>query len=145
MQWPLNTLGKLTVSDWAAWWGAIVASVVAVLQYIAWQRSRANLRVDVIHDIQKKKMTVRISNIGESDTTITDILFRHKKRGAEAFDLWMFSDDNARPFQLPKKLPAGEVFEFELHHGTFSNGKYYVEVSHSKSNKIRKERLYFEE
>ena len=142
MQWLLDIIEKLSASEWAAWWGAIVASIVALSQYIAWKHSRANLKVDVIHDTQKEKMTIRISNIGDSDTTITEILFRHKRYGSEPFDLWMFSEDESKPIQLPKKLSAGEVFEFNLRSTIFSSGKYLVEVSHSKSNKVRKEKLY---
>lgn len=75
----------LTASDWAAWYAAIVSTVVLVFEVWKWHRERAQLEVVVsptsaiIPDDAAKEdfdsVWVRITNTGRARTTVTHLVY----------------------------------------------------------------------
>jgi len=86
---------KLTITDWAAWWGAIVASLILAWDIIKWKTSGPKLRltvganqktINVPGRDDKIWVSVRAENIGDAQTTITNMgLGYYKSRAHKIF------------------------------------------------------------
>lgn len=68
----------------AAWWGAIVSTILGVWEIVRWARSGARLRVRLASNMQhfvpgvgfnpKLHVSISISNVGDASTTITHLV-----------------------------------------------------------------------
>jgi hypothetical protein len=75
----------MSPSDVAAWWGAIIATVILLWDIYKWRASQANLRVTASSNRQfvsptlgtaqgEKFITVEVVNTGDKNTTITHLV-----------------------------------------------------------------------
>jgi hypothetical protein len=80
----------MKITDLAAWWGAIIATLVLLWDMYKWKRSGPIINVSVSIDMQtfgkmpnypegKKYVTVEVINIGDRKTTITHLVMFHYK------------------------------------------------------------------
>jgi len=72
----------------AAWWGAIIATIVLLWDIYKWKTSGPRLYIDVSSNMEifgvpghegKKYVTVRVRNMGDKPTTITSLAGRFYK------------------------------------------------------------------
>ena len=106
-----SVLTNMTVSDWAAWWGAGVATLVAAWEVYKWFTSGAKLLIKVEQEKQNNPFSTRVfvTNDGDRPTTLTKIhgaWFRGK--------IEILQSDGYFPWKcgaLPKTLQAGDYWE----------------------------------
>jgi hypothetical protein len=83
----LQKLSSLSASDWAAWWGAILATVVFSWDIVKWLGSGPRLRVRSAPEMQmenerggldpEKYITFSVVNVGDAPTTVTHLLLTY--------------------------------------------------------------------
>jgi hypothetical protein len=76
-------------TNYAAWWGAVVATIVLVWDIYKWKKTGPKVSLKVSADMQtfgssfnnkvKKYVTVRAINSGDKSTTITNLACRYYK------------------------------------------------------------------
>ena len=91
----MGVLESMTVSEWAAWWGAIVATVVLLWDVYKWKKAGANVSISVSPDMQlfqpgqgledKTYIVVEVVNNGDRPTTITHLFLKTFKNRFEYF------------------------------------------------------------
>lgn len=79
----------MTVSDYAAWWGAIIATLVFIWEIYKWHDDRPKLRVTIGSDLviwneltgigDKKYLRISVVNRGGTTTKIEALHFFHYK------------------------------------------------------------------
>jgi len=80
----------MKITELAAWWGAIIATLVLLWDMYKWERSGPIINVSASPNMQpfgkipnhpegKKYMAVEITNIGNRKTTITHLVVFHYK------------------------------------------------------------------
>lgn len=112
---------SLSPSDYAAWWGAFMATVIGLWDVYKWWRDRPGFIVKVDcpseRDLEKSGnfLSVEIEVInGQSPLTIRQISLRHYK------SIWhrpFFKPDRScklKQTDLPKKLDPAEVYKVIL-------------------------------
>lgn len=144
-------LSRLTASDWAAWWGAIVATAVLVWDVIKWRRSGPIIRMSVSGNMQTINMGPRfdgqtwifasVVNGGARPTTLTNfsgVYYRSRLRRLlrlkpdQAFIVT--SPEVSKP--MPCTLSPGEKWDGVLLQTQqvetwATDGVLYVQVHHS--------------
>ncbi len=83
MDWILHKFSSFTASDWAAWWGAILATVVFLWDVFKWFHTGPRLKVTACPNMQmasrlggvepQRYLFVSAVNIGSVPTTITHL------------------------------------------------------------------------
>ncbi len=141
MQWLLDTWRVLTISEKAAWWGAIMGTLAILWDAYKHFSPKSKVVIDVLIE---DSIAISISNRGPLETSIKEILFNRKRFGffKKPFDLYMLCDKERRPFNLPHKLGVGDIFQFDISPTTALKQKWFVEVYHSQSSKPTRGKLY---
>src|SRR6266702_2994411 len=83
----LQKLLALSASDWAAWWGAILATIVFAWEIVKWFRAGPRLRVRTAPEMQmedgcgglspEKYITFSVVNVGDAPTTVTHLFLTY--------------------------------------------------------------------
>ena len=139
----------MTASDIAAWWGAILATIVLAWDIFKWLRSGVRLKVRVTPNMQvagdeteKQLVHVEVVNRGDKTTTITHWAFYE-------FDSWLDRVRNKRKAMGIVPYPEGPDLPFELEPGKrwsatvaqaglfahFSHKQIFCVIIHSGSDK----------
>jgi hypothetical protein len=114
MQWS-----KLDASDYAAWWGAIVATIVFVWELVKWRSSGPRLQGTVFQrsDEPALDFSLIVSNTGDRPATIQDVRLRCferrlllLKREFELGDSYDLSGNDAPPLTLQ----PGDLWQVSL-------------------------------
>lgn len=147
-------LSSLTITAIAAWWGAVVATLVLVWDVYKWRKRGADIRVEANPNMQavpalpgtddKSYIFVAAVNHGSQSTTITHLAgvyipsLYHKlvRRGGRHF---FVANPTFGP-ALPHVLPPGErwtggIDQDQLERDFHSKGRLYCGVLHSTSKK----------
>ena len=92
MNWIIQKLSSLSASDWAAWWGAILATIIFAWELYKWLHSGPRLRVTAHPNMQQavggklenaRYIVVNVTNIGDARTTITHLcLYYYRSKWA---------------------------------------------------------------
>ena len=154
----------MTASDWAAWWGAVIATVVLAWDAYKWNKSRSNIRVSASPNMQSlneligrleddKYIFVEVVNNGNKGTTITHLVVKHYNN---RFD-WLRRKPSLeglvpRPggYQpLPYELESGKRWtammdQKDLEEKMKLGGILYCGIYHSASKKPKLVRVRFE-
>lgn len=114
----------MDASELAAWWGAVIATLVLVWDLFKWLRSgpRLDLRVEWRREVPRRgeehygnalrwTLTIEVANVGDAPTTLTrlevwhhpTLLSRFMRRGSKPYFL-------EQPRSLPYLLGPGEVW-----------------------------------
>lgn len=111
----------MTPSDYAAWYGAAIATVVLVWDVVKWVRSGPRIIVQAmagsasyqIDQIIGKDITlVRIANNGDSATTLSTWRFLYRPKGFLQEKQAVAMDDTIVGHnQTPKMIAPGEVWQ----------------------------------
>ncbi len=109
-------LGRLTgamrhfsPSDIAAWWGAIVATIVLVWNVLRFVRLKGRLKVEAIYRVDSRQphlppvIGVHVTNVGSKPVMVQGVAVQRKK----GFD----PSHYFFPCDIPKMLARGKSFE----------------------------------
>jgi len=144
---------KLTASDYAAWWGATVATLALLWNIVVALRSGARIKVNVSpnmsvypsHEVSENKtyISVKAVNHGTSPTTITHF------SGYYATSLWSLITGKKQQFIINTSPLLGKPIPFVLAPGEewhnladqeditkdCKDGYLYLGVLHNQSNR----------
>ncbi len=144
-----------SINDYAAWWGAVIATLVLILNVITLLLSGPRIRVRASPNMQifpqnttigenKTYILITVTNRGNSATTLTHF------HGYYANNLWNLLRKKKRiRFVLPVNLLLGKVIPYVFASGEewsnmveqsdiqkdLGNGYLYIGVSHSQNNR----------
>lgn len=139
----------MTASVIAAWWGAVIATVVLAWDIFKWARSGARLKVRVTPNMQvagdssqQKLVHVEVVNRGDRVTTITHWAFyefastlHRLRRKRKSQGIVPYPEGPALPFELePGKRWAATVAQEGLF-SHFTGGQVFCVIVHSASDK----------
>ena len=139
-------INDMTTSDYAAWWGAIVATIVVIFEFYKWVISgpklklniQSNMKIWSEHDVESKETYINISVINRGDTLTTlesllvfsydgflNYLFFRKR--AEAFFINPVPPSN----ELPYELLVGKRWKAMINQKIFSklSKLYYLRIA----------------
>lgn len=143
----------MDVSQAAAWWGAVVATLVLVWDVYKWRKSRASVRVTASPNMQTlnqlegrlgddKNICVEVVNQGDRLTTITHLVIKHYK------NLWerilnkpstqglILNPIGEIPHELePGKRWVGLIDQRDIEEKQGIGGFLYCGVAHTSSKK----------
>ena len=143
------------ISDIAAWWGAVIATVVLVWDVFKWTRSRVNIGVtaapnmstfnsSVGHPEDDKLIFLEVVNHSDRLTTITHVVTKHYK------NIWMRILNKPSmqgiiispigqqpiPYELePGKRWTGAINQLDIEEKVQKGGAFFCGIHHSASNK----------
>jgi len=158
----MNGLPQMTASDIAAWWGAIVASIVVLWDVFKWRASQVNLRVSAQPNMRTVthsgkldddlNIFVEAVNNGDKSTTITHLVVKHysnifyRLRGKTSMQglVALPGGTQPLPFELgPGKRWAGLIDQKEVEAKAGINGYFYCGIIHtaSKNDKLVRVRI----
>jgi len=146
----------MKITDLAAWWGAIIATLVLLWDMYKWKRSGPIINVSALPNMQtvgkipnhlegKKYIAVEVTNTGDKKTTITHLVVFHYKslfrkiRGKKDKSFFV-----ATPALFPPSLPhmiepgerwLGGVEQTSELEEMSKNGYLYCGVYHSSGKK----------
>ena len=155
-------LADIKASDLAAWWGAIIATVVLFWDVFKWRASRAQLRVTAQPNMQTVTQSGKLAddlnifveavNNGDKTTTITQLVVKYypniwdRLRGKTSMRGLVAVPGGTQP--LPFELHPGSRWvglidqkEIEAKGGT--DGYFYCGVMHTASTKEHLVRVKF--
>ena len=147
---------NLSPSDYAAWWGAAVASGVGLWDVWKWRRERPGFALKVhlptFTEYEKSGdfLSVRIEVLnGQAPTSVRSVALRHFK--TQWHRLFGRPDriTQVLPDELPKKLEPADVWTFAfqegdvLYHGDIIDGVLLVDVYGSHKTRPVSARLCF--
>jgi hypothetical protein len=149
-----------TISEVAAWWGAILATIVLFWDIYKWRTSgplislscSANSQIVGGHQNEKKIfIVVKARNTGGSSTTITNLTLKYYKTFAHA--LFRIPDEQSvvinpgLPYPLPHTLVAGSIWDGMINqtkkieeqavHGYLYCELHYSNSAHPKRARIK--------
>lgn len=146
----------MTASDAAAWWGAIVASVVLLWDIFKWRVSQVNLRISAHPNMRAVTHTgkfdddlnifLEVVNNGNKTTTITHLIVKHHRntldrlRGKASMQgiVALPSDTQPLPFELePGKRWVGLIDQKDVEAKASTTGYFYCGIIHTASKKER--------
>ncbi len=120
----VQKLSALSASDWAAWWGAVLATVVFCWDIFKWLHAGPRLRVRTSTNMQmvndagttdpEKYISFSAVNVGDAPTTVTHLFLtfyasrKHRILRRPSAEMIVPSPRHAQP--LPKFLPIGETW-----------------------------------
>jgi hypothetical protein len=139
----------MTASEIAAWWGAVIATVVLAWDIFKWARSGVRLKVRAIPNMQvagdateKKLVHVEVVNRGDRTTTITHWAFyefastlirlRRKRKSA---GIVPYPEGPPLPFELAPGRRWAATVEQDGLFPLFSGSQVYCVIIHSGSDK----------
>lgn len=143
----------MNASDSAAWWGAIVATIVFIWELYKWLTSGAQVRVSASGNMQTlnraagrieddKLAVVEAANNGDKPTTLTSLVVKHYKsqlhrlvgRPARQFFVANPDGDHPLPFVLePGHSWTGLVDQKVIEEKVGTGGVLYCGVRHTAS------------
>jgi hypothetical protein len=115
----------MSASDWAAWYAAIVATVVAVFDFVKWSRSGPRIKADIRTGQKLVGMPeygdadiilVNIANIGAAATTVTHCMLECWPKGVNPSEktserrLVILQNDERVGKRLPVKIELGDTW-----------------------------------
>jgi hypothetical protein len=139
----------MTASEVAAWWGAVIATVVLVWDIFKWARAGVRLKVHAVPNMQvagdateTKLVHIEVVNRGDKTTTITHLAFYEfastldRLRGKrKAAGIVPYPEGPQLPYELaPGKRWAATVRQAGLF-PHFSGGQVYCVIIHSGRDK----------
>lgn len=154
----------MNATDTAAWWGAVIATLVFAWDIFKWLKSGTSLRLTATSNMQlmydevpkptdAKYILVDISNTGDMKTTITHLV------GVcyTSFWRWLFWQKPDVNFFIPtpefaKELPyilepgekwSGSFKQTEELESWLKTGRFYCGIHHSNSSKPQLRRVKF--
>ncbi len=152
----------MNATDAAAWWGAVVASLVFIWDIYKWKTSGARLHVSASANMQyydslrglddnKTYVFVEVSNFGDRSTTITHLFGVYYT----SYWGWFFRKKPETQFIVPtpafaQQLPfllssgsrwTGALLQNEELEKMMTSGRFYCGVYHSGSKKPTKVRV----
>lgn len=152
----------MSTSDWAAWWGAIIATIVLGWDIYKWHRSKSNIRVSASPDMQTvnqlegrleddKNIVVEVVNNGDKTTTLTHLVVKHYdswfdriRRKPSMQGVVMKPVGGSIPHELaPGKRWTGLIDQKDLEKKTPKIAYLYCGVYHSASNRPKLARVKF--
>jgi hypothetical protein len=95
-------------SDFAAWWGAIIATIALAWHILRDLRSKGYLKVQAMYQAENiwsrsaPVLTVRVTNVGSKPVLVQGIAIQRKKGAVPSHYFF--------PCQIPKMLARGEFF-----------------------------------
>jgi|SRR5690554_1894576 len=145
-------LSTLSVSDWAAWWGAIIATLTLIWEIIRELKSVAKVQVSAYGNMlmypsnegkeETKYIHVIAVNTSNLPTTITHFLGYAKRKSLIPFvgkKTHFIVKANEFSSPIPKKLEAGEEWRGIVEQsGTlagFENSTVYIGIQHNQNKK----------
>ena len=151
---------QLSPSDVAAWWGAIVASIVLVWDIIKWRMSQTVLRIQASPNMRifdtaippkPTYITLRVCNRGGQPTTIELVvvfhhanLFHRLLRKADTAGVVLSSTAGRVPHLLgPGEVWTGLIDQDDVLAKCNSGGYLYCGVNHSRGEKPVLSRVKF--
>ena len=68
-------LNKWSPSDYAAWWGAIVATIIAIWEFLKWIGAGAKLKINIYYWEENEGLGFRliIINVGDAPASVEDM------------------------------------------------------------------------
>jgi len=143
----------MKASEIAAWWGAIIATIVLGWDIYKWKRSRSNIQVHVSSDMQTvasnslqddKNIFVEVVNRGDKVSTITKLFVKHyrsifhriiNKHSMQGIIINPIGY-TPLPYELgPGKRWTGCIDQYDIEEKMGNKGILYCGVIHSLSNK----------
>lgn len=110
MQWLLDNMKILTATDWAAWWGALLATIVLLWDVIKWCKRGPKVKLDF--DIRgnmkmypppprnETYISIRASNTGDASVTLTNLAFVYYRNYLK----FIFNMKAEKSFVIPQPL-----------------------------------------
>lgn len=87
MQWPLDNMKNFSVTDWAAWWGALIATTVLIWDVIKWIKRGPKIKLDMQvsgnmkmyppDPDDKTYVSARVCNNGSGAVTLTNLGYEY--------------------------------------------------------------------
>lgn len=156
----------LKVTDIAAWWGAVVASLVFIWDIYKWKKSGPRIAVHLAPNMLaigeasregKKLVLVSITNVGDRPTTLKNIgmefYTKWQKRFLHKFERCLFYPNLNYAHTLPRLLNPGEEWtgvipqerlDLKIDLKEMADiGYVYICVAPSHQKKIIRKRLKF--
>lgn len=147
-------MSEMSASDWAAWWGAIIATVVLAWDVFKWQKRRCDIRLSAFPNMQSlrggrigsdKNICVEVTNNGDKITTLTHLVVKHYKnrlaylrRKPSMQGLVPSPLGQPLPYELaPGKRWAGLVDQRRLEEITPDIRYLYCGIYHTASNRAK--------
>ncbi len=150
----------MSASDWAAWWGAITATIVLGWDVYKWRQSKSNIRVSASPNMQTvnhatgrlesdKNICVEVVNNGDKLTTLTHLVVIHyanwldRIRRKPSMQGVVTNPLGGRiPYELePGKRWTGLIDQKDIEEKTPNIVHLYCGVYHSASNKAKLARV----
>ena len=145
----------MTSTEIAAWWGAIVATFVALLELYKWKSSGPKLKVTISPNMvgfggfktdNEKVVLIEVANIGNFPTTITATglrgfkfpLLKYLKNTSSLHVLVLkpVNETNKLPFQIkPGEIWSATTIQDSDLTKLSGNGRLYLEVHDSWNKK----------
>lgn len=153
----------MTASEVAAWWGAIVASIVLLWDVFKWRASQVNLRISAQPNMQTVtrlgkldddlNIFVEAVNNGDKTTTITHLVVKHYRNTFDRIRrktsmrglIALPGGNQPLPFELgPGKRWVGLIDQKDVEAKAGTDGYFYCGVIHTASKKEHLVRVRFE-
>jgi hypothetical protein len=145
-------LSTLSVSDWAAWWGATVATLTLVWEIVREIKSVAKVQVSAYGNMimypadvgkeETKYIHVIVVNTSNLPTTITHFLGYAKEKSFIPFKgkkSFFVVKENEHSNSIPKKLEAGEEWRGIVEQNAIlsdcENSTVYIGIQHNQNKK----------
>lgn len=145
----------MSASDVAAWWGAVIATLVLVWDVFKWRRSRFSIKVSASPNMSSlnplegkleddKNIFVEVVNRGDKVITLTHLVIKHYS------NLWQLlrrkptmqglipqpGGAQPIPYELePGKRWTGLIDQKDVEKKSGGQGFFYCGVNHTASNK----------
>ena len=142
------THAQLTISEWAAWWGASIATFVFTWDIYKWRTAKAKLSIAAKENKQTAcDIDVFVTNVGVKATTLRRITgcYLSKNNRSLAETNSYFPNGQKLPFVLQ---PGGFwscqlTFKKPLPEAEINDGSVVVEIYEGNQQKPRKLKLTF--
>ena len=148
----------MSASDWAAWWGAVIATGVLVWDVYKWRKSSSNVRVSASANMRTlaggqlkddKNIVVEVANNGDKTTTLTHLVVAHYANWLERIrkkpstqGLVPNPTGQSIPFELaPGKRWTGLIDQKDLEEKISEMRHLYCGVYHTASKKPKMVRV----
>lgn len=105
----------LSNTDYIAGYAAVVASCVAVWDFIKWKKSGPLLKVTIVED-GGGNFRINVANVGDSSTTIKNLYVRQYKRNifglrGQPIYNWIYVNYGSTDTELPHIIEAGTAWQ----------------------------------
>ncbi len=154
----MKFLESMTLTDWVAWWGAILATLVLIWDIIKWKTSGPNLKLSVLTDMimattdtgvavpqSEPMIAFEVVNRGTLPATITQVYFWHKNWWQRLLRIKpqvahvVHKPEHFLDFRLPYPLEPGKIWQGRAiqneYQSMLEQGYLYACVLHSGRKK----------